>query len=67
MRKIREVLRLKFNLGALFAGAGVAIEGTVELGYKVLASAPSRFIGRTLLAGLKKLDDKMKNAGSKPK
>ena len=59
---------------ALFAGAGVAIEGTAralvgtaELGYKVLASAPSRFIGRTLLAGLEKLDDKMMDAGSKPK
>ncbi|MCY1300743.1 hypothetical protein D9M70_503210 [compost metagenome] len=50
---------------ALFAGAGVAIEGTAralvgtaELGYKVLTSAPSRLVGRTLLAGLKKLDDK---------
>jgi hypothetical protein len=59
---------------ALFAGAGVAIEGsaralvgTAELGYKVLASAPSRFIGRALMAGLKKLDDKMMDAGSKPK
>ncbi|EML5471224.1 hypothetical protein RSM50_003880 [Pseudomonas aeruginosa] len=59
---------------ALFAGAGVAIEGsaralvgTAELGYKVLASAPSRYIGRTLLAGLKKFDDKMTDAGSRPK
>ena len=57
---------------SLFAGAGVAIEGTAralvgtaELGYKVLASAPSRFVGRTLLAGLKRLDDKMMEAGSK--
>lgn len=58
---------------ALFEGAGVAIEGTAralvgtaELGYKVLSSKPSRFIGRTLLAGLKKLDDKMMEAGKKP-
>ncbi|EOW5843685.1 hypothetical protein P9775_000897 [Pseudomonas aeruginosa] len=57
---------------SLFAGAGVAIEGTAralvgtaELGYKVLNSAPSRFVGRTLLAGLKRLDDKMMGAGSK--
>ncbi len=57
---------------SLFAGAGFAIEGTAralvgtaELGYKVLASAPSRFVGRTLLAGLKRLDDKMMEAGSK--
>ncbi len=58
---------------ALFEGAGVAIEGTAralvgtaELGYKVLSSRPSRLIGRTLLAGLKKLDDKMMEAGKKP-
>ncbi|MBQ1558505.1 MAG: hypothetical protein IIZ69_10285, partial [Pseudomonas sp.] len=58
---------------ALFEGAGVAIEGTARalvgtagLGYKVLSSRPSRFIGRTLLAGLKKLDDKMMEAGKKP-
>lgn len=51
---------------ALFEGAGVAIEGsaralvgTAELGYKVLSSRPSRFVGRVLLAGLKKLDDKI--------
>lgn len=51
---------------ALFEGAGVAIEGTAralvgtaELGYKVLSSRPSRFIGRTLLAGARKLDDKL--------
>ena len=59
---------------ALFSGAGVAIEGTAralvgtaELGYKVLASAPSRFMGRTLLRGLKKLDDKMMEAARKAK
>jgi len=62
------------GIEALFSGAGIAIEGTAralvgtaELGYKVLASAPSRFIGRTVLTGLKKLDDKMMEAGSKPK
>lgn len=51
---------------AMFEGAGVAIVGTAralvgtaELGYKVLSSRPSRFVGRVLLAGLKKLDDKI--------
>jgi hypothetical protein len=51
---------------AMFAGAGVAIEGTAralvgaaELSYKVLASKPSRFLGRTLLKGLEKLDKKI--------
>jgi hypothetical protein len=58
---------------ALFEGAGVALEGTAralvgtaELGFKALNSRPSQFIGRTLLAGLKKLDDKMMEAGKKP-
>ncbi len=57
---------------AVFEGAGVAIEGTAralvgaaEMGYNILASRPSRFIGRTLLSGLKKLDDKMMAAGEK--
>ncbi|MFT6905274.1 MAG: hypothetical protein ACJAS1_001929 [Oleiphilaceae bacterium] len=57
---------------AMFEGAGVAIEGTAralvgaaEMGYKVLASRPSRFIGRTLIKGLKKLDDKMMEAADK--
>ena len=51
---------------ALFEGAGVAIEGTArglvgaaELGYKVMSSGPSRFIGRTPLTGARKLDDKL--------
>jgi hypothetical protein len=51
---------------AAFEGAGVAIEGTAralvgaaEMGYKVLASRPSRFIGRMLLKGIDKLDKKM--------
>ncbi|MGY2313138.1 hypothetical protein ACW9I6_00465 [Pseudomonas sp. SDO5522_S412] len=51
---------------SIFEGVGVAIEGTAralvgtaELGYKVLASRPSRFVGRVLLTGLKKLDKKM--------
>lgn len=51
---------------AVFEGAGVAIEGTAralvgaaEMGYNVLASRPSRFIGRTLLKGLEKLDEKL--------
>jgi hypothetical protein len=57
---------------SLFEGAGVAIEGTAralvgaaEMGYNVLASRPSRFVGRALLNGLKELDDKMMQAGSK--
>ncbi|MDC0362885.1 hypothetical protein OAN12_07590 [Halioglobus sp.] len=51
---------------ALFEGAGVAIEGTAralvgaaEMTYNVLASRPSRFVGRALLRGLIKLDDKL--------
>lgn len=51
---------------AAFEGAGVAIEGTAralvgtaEMGYKVLASRPSRFMGRMLLKGLVKLDEKL--------
>ena len=51
---------------AIFEGAGVAIEGTAralvgaaEMGYNVLNSRPSRFVGRTLLKGLKKLDEKL--------
>ncbi|WP_415834816.1 hypothetical protein [Kerstersia similis] len=59
---------------AIFSGAGVAIEGTAralvntaELGFKVLTSAPSRFVGRTVLAGLKKLDDKLAEPDAKSK
>lgn len=55
---------------ALFEGAGVAITGTArglvgaaEMTYNVLASRPSRFVGRLVLKGLKKLDDKMMQAG----
>ncbi len=51
---------------AIFEGAGVAIEGTAralvgaaEMGYKILSSKPSRFVGRMLLKGAKKLDDKI--------
>ena len=51
---------------AIFEGAGVAIEGTAkalvdaaQMGSNLLASRPSRFIGRTLLKGLKKLDKKI--------
>lgn len=50
----------------IFEGAGVAIEGTArglvgtaELAYKTLSSRPSRFIGRGLLAGFIKLDEKI--------
>lgn len=51
---------------AMFEGAGVAIEGTaraavntLELGYKLLNSRPSRFIGRLILKGAVKLDKKL--------
>ena len=51
---------------AIFEGAGVAIEGTAralvgtaEMGYNIITSRPSRFVGRTLLKGLKKLDEKL--------
>lgn len=57
---------------AVFEGAGVAIEGTAralvgaaEMGYNILASRPSRFVGRVLLSGVKKLDDKMMAAAEK--
>ncbi|MDA9064387.1 hypothetical protein N9K37_03460 [Pseudomonadales bacterium] len=57
---------------AAFEGAGVAIEGTAralvgaaEMSYNVLTSRPSRFVGRVLLSGLKKFDDKMMAAGDK--
>ena len=53
-------------VGAICEGAGVAIEGTAralvgaaKMGYKVLSSRPSRFVGRVLLKGAKKLDDKV--------
>lgn len=55
---------------AMFEGVGVAIEGTArslvgaaEMTYKVLASKPSRFMGRVVLKSLKKLDDKITGSG----
>jgi hypothetical protein len=57
---------------AVFEGAGVAIEGTAkgivdasEMVYKAAMSKPSRFVGRTVLKGLKKLDDKLFEEPSK--
>jgi hypothetical protein len=51
---------------AMFEGAGVAIEGTaraavntLELGYKVLTSRPSRFVGRGLVKIFIALDNKL--------
>lgn len=51
---------------AIFEGAGVAIEGTaraavntLEMGYNILNSRASRFIGRQLVKGLDKLDEKL--------
>ncbi len=53
---------------AMFEGAGVAIEGTAkalvgaaEMSYKVMTSRPSKFVGRLLMKGLNKLDDKIMN------
>ncbi len=57
---------------AIFEGAGVAIEGTAkglvdasEMVYKAAMSKPSRFVGRTLVKGLKKLDKKLFEEPSK--
>ena len=57
---------------AIFEGAGVAIEGTAkglvdasEMVYKAAMSKPSRFVGRTLVKGLKKLDEKLFEEPSK--
>lgn len=57
---------------AIFEGAGVAIEGTAkgivdasEMVYKAAMSRPSRFVGRTVLKGLKKLDEKLFEEPSK--
>ncbi len=51
---------------AMFEGAGVAIEGTAkaivgaaELGYNVVMSRPSRFVGRLIAKGFVKLDEKL--------
>ena len=57
---------------AIFEGAGVAIEGTAkglvdasEMVYKAAMSKPSRFVGRTVLKGLKKFEDKLLEEPSK--
>ncbi|EHA16767.1 hypothetical protein [Halomonas sp. HAL1] len=57
---------------AIFEGAGIAIEGTAralvgvaEMGYNVASSRPSRFVGRIVLKGLVKLDEKMMGDGGK--
>ena len=51
---------------SLFEGLGVTLDrtasaavGTLELGFKVLASRPSRFVGRAALRVIKKLDDRI--------
>lgn len=51
---------------AMFEGAGIAIEGTaraavntLEAGYKILSSRPSRFVGRGLVKALVVLDNKL--------
>ena len=57
---------------AIFEGVGVAIEstasafvGAAEMGYKVLASRPSRFVGRMIVKGFEKMDEKLMSAGNK--
>lgn len=59
---------------AFLEGAGVAIEGTAkglvdagEMLYKVAMSRPSRFVGRSLVNGLVKLDEKLMEESSKGK
>lgn len=59
---------------ALFSGAGVAIEGTAsaifgvaEMGYNVAMSRPSRFIGRQVVKGFIKLDNKLFGDGTNSK
>jgi hypothetical protein len=51
---------------SIFEGAGVAVVGTaralvgtVEMGYNILASEPSRYVGRTVLKGLDKVGKKL--------
>lgn len=55
------------GLGVAIEGTARAVVGTAELGYKVLTSRPSRFVGRILLAGLNKLDQKLSGSGSESK
>ncbi len=57
---------------AMFEGVGVAIEGSVsavfgaaEMGFKVLTSRPSRFVGRVITKGFVKLDNKIFSLGNK--
>jgi hypothetical protein len=57
---------------AMFEGVGVAIEGTAsafvgaaEIGYKVLASRPSRFVGRMIVKGFVKMDEKLMSSRDK--
>lgn len=59
---------------AFLDGLGVAIEGTAkgivdagEMLYKVAMSRPSRFVGRSLVKGFEKLDEKLMEEPSKEK
>lgn len=59
---------------AFLEGAGVAIEGTAkgivdagEMLYKAAMSRPSRFVGRSLVKGLVKLDEKLMEEPNKGK
>lgn len=52
------------GLGVAVEGTAKAAVGTAELAYKVATSAPSRFVGRAMLGGLKALDRKLEDAGT---
>jgi len=55
------------NLEQLRQRTARGIVSAAELGYKALTSRTSRFVGKTVLAGLIKLDEKMMDSGAKPK
>jgi len=72
LRGIGHAVR-KFNNGgdrveAVFEGAGIAIVGTAkgivdasEMAYNIVTSRPCRFVARSVLSGLEKLDRRMFN------
>lgn len=45
-------------------GTAKAAVGTAEVAYNIAMSAPSRFMGRAILGGIKALDDKLGNAAA---
>ncbi|MFT6421347.1 MAG: hypothetical protein ACJA2K_000059 [Thalassolituus sp.] len=52
------------GLAVAIEGTAKAAVGTAELAYKVATSAPSRFVGRAMLGGLKALDRKLEGTGT---